>query len=70
MKENFHTFALWDLAAWFLATHLTPSDLAELRCSLLDDPSHVRDAGMSLGLDRTSDNPPQDKKSHIMMRAA
>ena len=70
MGNRLSSFRLWDLAAWVLATHLLPSDLVMLRKSLRDDPSFVRDAGMSLGLDRTSDTPPRYKKSDLEWRAA
>lgn len=68
MKDYFSVFAQWDLAAWYLAAHLTPKNLENLRRSLLDDPSFVRDAGMSLGLDRTSDIPPRYYESLIRGR--
>lgn len=65
MNRHLRSFRLWDLAAWVLATHLLPSDLVKLRKSLRDDPSFVRDAGMSLGLDRTWGTPPVYKKDDL-----
>lgn len=70
MSDYFPSFALWDLVGWILASHLPPSALNDLRQSLNKDPAHVRDAGLGLGLDRTSDNPPRYRKSQLDRKAA